>query len=143
MTAPALPEPGSEEHRKRMENAARDVFNAADDAYIVEKVVHVLTEVARLVPHLPRLKEIVENPNHGLFVAPGADTNPAMRDHLAAMRRAQVGAILHVMRVIRKTQVQTIESAPAIHREGKRIAIENSLKRLGIEREDKGQGDVR
>ncbi len=133
-----------EEFLRRMEAVARDGILSASgsDADIVRRTITILVDCARLVPFLQRLKEIVQNENHPLFNGPYSTLSPEMKKHMGLMRQAQVGALLHVIRIIKKTTEQTAAATPKINEETKRNAVDESMRRIGLSDEDNGQNGV-
>lgn len=113
-----------------------------DDREIVNEVVQILQRITHLARFLPRLKEICEDENHPLFVSHSHAVSEYTKNHMKQMRKAQVGALIQVIRIIGKTQQATQEKAPIIHSLDKENAINESMKRAGFDisaEDDKGQ----
>ncbi len=108
------------------------------DATLERQVVMVLIDVARLVPHLSRLKAIAENPDHPFFVDTDPQSSPELKEHVSIMRRAHLGALVHMVSVVMKTHLKARQSLPTIAAETKKRIVDESMRHLGID--DKGQG---
>lgn len=121
--------------RKRAEDAAREamILATGGDNELIAHVVRVLVDISKLAPSMTRLKEISENANHPLFVGAGANVDAGLKEHMATMRRAQVGAIMHALKVIVDTQKKTMQELPKIDADAKKRAIDASLKGLGLD----------
>lgn len=109
------------------------ILATGGDNELIAHVVRILVDISKLAPSMPRLQQIAENPNHPLFVGAGATVEIGLKEHMAAMRRAQVGAIMHALKVITDTQKKTIQELPKIDADAKKRAIDASLKNLGID----------
>lgn len=124
-----------EDFRKRAEEAAREamILATGGDNELIAHVVRILVDISKLAPSITRLQQIAENPNHPLFTSPNADISPELKEHMAVMRRKQVGAIMHALKTIVDTQKKTMQELPKIDADAKKRAIDASLKNLGID----------
>lgn len=130
-TSPEQPD-GDFEFLKRVTQVARDqmIIASGGDAAIVAEVVNILARIAKLAPNLPRLREIVESENHPLFNGDGGNIAPELKTHMRDMRKAQVGALLYVIKIMTKTQVKTTTELPAIEQAARKRIVDESISKL-------------
>lgn len=104
-----------------------------EDQVLVDRVLKILYAVARLTPHLSRLKVIAENADHPLFAHPDLTISPEMKEHMRLMRKAQLGALVNVISIMQKTSLKTVAEAPKIERQAQKSAVDKAMEGLGID----------
>lgn len=122
-----------EEDRKKK---IREIEQARVDEQIVLQVVKALTEISKLSGSLSRLKEIALDEKHALFVSSHTDLTPEMREFLSKMRRAQVGGLVHMMSIIKKTQFLAEKEIPKMDLHARKSAVDKAMQALGIEADE-------
>lgn len=137
-----MPPQNPDDMRKLIESLARraigDVSLAQDpDAQLILRVVKILLEISHLVPELPRLETLVSDPNTRLYLTESPALSPEMKEHMKNMRKAQIGALLNVIRVIERTVSATFTEAPRLDAQARKRAVDEALSRIGFEK-DKG-----
>lgn len=102
------------------------------DRIIIGRVLQTLIQVTLLAPDIPRLTEIISDPNHPALKKISPDAEPELNNMLSMMRRAQIGALLQLIEVMRKTGEMLMVNSSAKRSEMKTI-VDKAMSDLGID----------
>lgn len=103
---------------------------AGGDDVIIAEVVNISMRISKLAGDLPRLREIASDENHPIFVASESNLTPELKAHMRDMRKAQVGALLYVIKIMQKTQMKTTKELPLIEEATKKRIVDEAINRL-------------
>lgn len=120
------------------ESLPPEALDLGPDKALISTVLSILRLAVWLIPKIYRLTDIFNNPEHVIFTLDVRDISPEFREHMKKMRREQVGAILHLAKVIERTTKQTQLEAPAIDAAARQRIIDESLGHI-FPSDDKGQ----